>query len=209
MTKTCELAKEVSVYHETSNHWEATLFLENVTVYNPKTNSSTVIDGQTDLISIDANLKVYLDKTKYISTSDWPKVVLDLKNAANLCGYSINLNGENFIMSENTFAKIFRCTHYYQYEGKKIVKKDARLEEETRRVSLLSDKKNQRKNGKLMPRMTTSRKCSNVRCKFSFQVYFDSHGFVFKLSKANGAFHIGHQKRSLNEIVMRDRKSVV
>lgn len=203
MTKTSELAKEVFDYQYSSKHWEATLLHENVTVYNPETNISTVIDGETDLLAIDSNEKVYLDKTKYNNISDWPKVVLDLKNAANLCGYSINLNGEIFIMSENTFAKTFRCTHYYQYKGKKIVKEDARLEEEGRRVSLLSDKKNQRKNGKLMPRMTTSRGCSNVRCKFCFQVYLDSHGFVFKHSKANGKFHIGHQKRSLNEIVMR------
>ena len=106
-------------------------------------------------------------------------------------GFNIFCNGGKNVSPLSTVKhyRMFKCTHARLYTNDII----SRQSQEYRKVSYSYDRRNNRSQGKSMPRRSnTCRPCSkDAICPFSFQVSFNSSGFYVVNGKGNN-LHIAH-----------------
>lgn len=210
--RTRVLNEALSLVHtiQQVDSWKSTLYMENVTILDKTTGQITFVPTATDLISLDtgdSDVCIYFDKVRYQNQDDLDLLVTDLKTASTNSGFHLNRNGNNFRkVNNNLCTKVIRlcCTHckHGKYKGKKQVGVDPRTEPEGRKRTLISDRKNNRKDGRSLPRQTSTLHAHDV-CTFAFEVFYDGQGFVFQSPKGFKQYHQGHKKLNVHEMTLR------
>ena len=200
------LLETISDYDKDQQCWTGKLMMDNISVSCMETKTMEILPPKVDVMTLNNCFKkVYINKEKYTKESDWDSVISDIKTSCIENGYRINLAGSNpSTAPDGQKIKIrrFRCAHYELYKKGKAIDVDPRKGLETRKRSLMADRKNNRKNGKSMARQTSTTKLEH-RCRFNFGVCFDGEGFVFIKPRLGGEIHSGHVHKLSNEIVIR------
>ena len=190
--------------------WKPSLYFTNVTIVDKTTNMNHFKPTKTDLLSLDTrdgDIRIHFDKTRYKTKDDLDSLVTDLKTACTYSGFHLNRNGGYYQkINPNLYTRVIRlcCSHCINstYKGSKQAGVDPRTELEGRKRTLIGDRRNNRNEGRKLPRQTSTLHAHDV-CTFAFEVFYDGEGFVFQAPKGIKSYHQGHKKLEVHEMTLR------